>query len=310
VKVIRRVNALWQAASGTVNPPFYQGQALAVRIVPSTLQGALGASAANLTYLPRTLLIDDTRQNNIVELADSSWYVIDRQALQNAYFGMLAGKMQGDDTSLSPHIVGPRVVMRFNVEQVGASNSDQWDIYIAEDPIDCLTPIVAPLTVPLVKDNATGLLTQGATAFNGFQQIIVISQGDGQVLDTTPAGGAAATTGTIGAVSGATYREVAVKLVGLTAPSTRTVKLTMVRNDTTTTDVFITPAFGATITDALVIFGGASAAGAAAPVNPLIVTTSSGLYFPNPIPPNFQINVTAGGATDNPRITVYCRNQT
>jgi hypothetical protein len=125
-----------------------------------------------------------------------------------------------------------------------------------------------------------------------------------QVLDTTPSAGAAVNSGTNGTASGNSYGHVIVRVAGLTAPSTRVLQLLGARSDLSTV-VIASTTFAATVTDAVATFG----TGDAAPAVPQVgSTTYVGFNFPGMIPSQFQINLTAGAAGDNPRITGWARS--
>lgn len=297
MRVIQGVQAQYIGTAGTVNGNFYTGRALGVRIVPNTT-GNVG------NRWPRGLVIEDSARNQTIELADSSWFVIQREIIQSAYFGALGSEKA--DNPLA-HVVGPQVKIRFNVDQVGTAASDLWDVYIAEDAIDVLTPI-QPSGVTYSRDATSGLFfpTASSTGSGGASNVNVINTvqvsiaggADAQVFDQTAGAGAAITTGALGASN---LRDYVVRVSGISAPSTRTLTLQLQRSDASFVSCFVSPVLGATVTDIVFAIG----LGANVPATP-IGTTSLGISFPSPVSDSVQLVLSAAG-TDTPRMTIWGR---
>jgi hypothetical protein len=292
MKVYRNVQALWQAAAGSANPPFHTGQALGVRIVPSVAQGQ-AVSVGN--YLPRTILVsDNTKRNNQIYLGDSGWFLIDRSFLL---------PRDDDDNHPFARTVGPRATLQFGIEQVGTSQSDTWNVWIAEDLLDLLAgpgPIV-----PLSRDESSGLYFpavgnqgNGVTNVNFINPSIQILGFGAQLYDQTATASSALNSGTISTIS---YQDILIRISGLTAPTTRGLTVNAVRTDASVVPIWIPTAIGATVTDAVYSMG----EGAAPPVAP-IGATSVGSGFSSPLPIQMQFDLSTG--TDTPRMTIWGRS--
>jgi hypothetical protein len=158
------------------------------------------------------------------------------------------------------------------------------------------------LGVPIFcKDNSTGRLFIPV----GVNGILNVSQAlpSQQFLDTTPSAGAAVNSGSQGVLSGVSYGHILVRVAGLTPASTRVLQLLAVRSDASTV-VIASTTIGAAITDLDANFGTAEVT----PAIPVVgSTTFQGFSFGGMIPSEWQINLTAGAAGDNPRVTAWAR---
>lgn len=294
MRVIRDVVAAFQGAAGSQNQNFYTGQALGVRIVPNAT-GNLG------NLWPRSVIVEDSQKNQIIDLSDSSWFVIQRNIINSAYFGNIDEIRQSTDNPLA-HTVGPSVKLRFGVDQVGASLNDTWDVYIAEDLVDVLTPI-EPSGISFVRDATSGLFfpisgtgNQSGVINVGVTGSVNIANNDGQAFDGTAT---AATLLTSGSLGSAAFRDALIRISGFTPPTTRSVTINAIRSDASTVPLLVfTP--GATITDTVISFG----QGAAVPATPT-GATSEPHSLGCPLPINWNVVISAGA--DTPRMTIWER---
>ena len=286
MKVYQNVQAFWSAAAGVVNTPFHSGQALAVRLVPNfTTDGEAGV------YLPRTIIVtDNVKRNNKICLGDSGWFLIDRNFLQIR-----------DDDSDHPfaRTVGPRATLTFGVEVTGSATSDNWNVWVAEDLLDLLAG-PAPL-IQVTRDSSTGLFfpvfTNGGELVVSVGNNVHINPDDQQIFDSIATASSALNSGTI-STSG--FRDIIVRISGLTPPTARGLTINGVRNDASVVAMFIPPAIASTITDAEYALG----EGANIPATPT-GATSVGISYSGPLPISMQFNLSTG--TDTPRMTIWGR---